>query len=145
MPEMKTSVLLPVSVEKAWAVVSDFHRYEEWLTIHKGWKCELPDVADVHAGIQVTEVISLMGMDNKVEWTLEEYEPLKRWKLTGTGLAGVQASIEMLVADVAGGAEVTIDAVFEGQMLVGAIGQAIEKNVQLELEKSLGQLNELLV
>jgi carbon monoxide dehydrogenase subunit G len=143
MPEMKTSIQLPVSVEKAWGVVSDLGRYEEWMTIHKGWKSELP--TEIQQGTQVTEVISLMGMDNKVEWTFDEYEPLHSCKMSGTGLAGVKASIELSVAELADATEITIDAIFEGQMLVGAIGQAIEKNVQLELEKSLAQLHDLLV
>jgi hypothetical protein len=42
-----------------------------------------------------------------------------------------------------GGARATIDADFEGQLVVGALGKAVEKDAQAKLEASLAKLTEL--
>ncbi len=51
----------------------------------------------------------------------------------------------MASADDGDGSRISIEADFEGQMLVGAIGQAIEKASRAELETSLDKLKALLV
>jgi hypothetical protein len=50
----------------------------------------------------------------------------------------------MLVAPHAdGGSTASISAEFEGQMVVGALGKAVEKDAQANLEQSLDNLSEL--
>ncbi len=90
MPQIVETIELPAPPLKVWSVVSDFGRYEEWMGMHKKWKGELPAPEDVKAGIRISEVIGIMGMDNTIEWTLEEFDPPKATKLTGTGMAGVK-------------------------------------------------------
>jgi hypothetical protein len=118
-------------------------RFEEWMTIHDKWNTDVPDVITV--GTKVTEQLTIMGMTNKIEWTVEEYNPPKSLKISGTGLAGAQISFTLSVGEGASAASssVTIDAEFTGQMMVGAIGQAVEKNAGIELDKSLTQLSAL--
>jgi hypothetical protein len=117
-------------------------RFEEWMTIHDKWNTDVP--AQVEVGTKVTEQLTIMGMTNKIEWTVEEYNPSKSLKISGTGLAGAQISFTLSVGPGSGSgtasAEVKIDAEFTGQMMVGAIGQAVEKNAAIELDKSLAQL-----
>jgi carbon monoxide dehydrogenase subunit G len=138
MPEAHVVTELPTTPANAWAILSDMSRFEEWMTIHDKWNTEIP--AQIAVGTKVTEQLTIMGMTNKIEWTVEEYNPPKSLKISGTGLAGAQISFTLSVGGSGDTAEVTIDAEFTGQMMVGAIGQAVEKNAGVELEKSLAQL-----
>jgi carbon monoxide dehydrogenase subunit G len=141
MPEAHVVTELPTTPANAWAILSDMSRFEEWMTIHDKWNTEIP--AQIAVGTKVTEQLTIMGMTNKIEWTVEEYVPPKTLKISGTGLAGAQISFTLSVAGEGDKAEVTIDAEFTGQMMVGAIGQAVEKNAAVELDKSLSKLAEL--
>ena len=93
MASVSVSAVLPASPEKTWDALSDLSRWEEWLTIHQGWKSELP--TQVALGAKFTEVVSVMGMANKIEWTVEEVEVPKMVKIAGTGMAGV--TVEFVV------------------------------------------------
>ena len=139
MPEAHVVTELPCPPEHAWAILSDMSRFGEWMTIHDTWSTEVPE--QVVVGTKVTEQLTIMGMTNKIEWTVEEYNPPKSLKISGTGLAGAQISFTLSVGAGPGdNAEVKIDAEFTGQMMVGAIGQAVEKNAGIELDKSLARL-----
>jgi len=141
MAEAHVSGELPLSQEDAWKLLSDLSRFEQWLTIHDTWKSEIPELAE---GAKVTEQLTVMGMTNVIEWTIESYAPPSSLKISGTGLAGAQIAFTLSVAQ-AGPASstVSIDAGFTGQMMVGAIGQAVEKNATLELDNSFAKLREL--
>ena len=141
MPEAHVVTELPCSPEQAWAILSDINRFEEWMTIHDKWNTEVPE--QISVGTKVTEQLTIMGMTNKIEWTVDEYNPPKSLKISGTGLAGAQISFTLSVGGSGDTAEVSIDAEFTGQMMVGAIGQAVEKNAAIELDKSLAQLTAL--
>src|SRR5205085_12234768 len=107
--------------EKVWAVVSDPARFGDWLGMHKSWKGDVP--AEFSKGAQVTAVVSLLNMPNTIIWTVDEYDAPKTVRLSGTGMAGVKVAIGMDVEPKGGGSAVSISAEFEGQMIVGAIGQ----------------------
>jgi carbon monoxide dehydrogenase subunit G len=141
MAEANVTIQLPVSHDDAWAVLSDLSRFGEWLTIHDKWTSELP--AEVTVGTKITEQLIVMGMTNKVDWTVEEYQPPSALKIAGTGLAGAQISFTLSVAGDGDKSTVTVDASFTGQMMVGAIGDAVQKNATAELEKSLARLAEI--
>lgn len=142
MASVTTSIDLPAAPEKVWSTMSDPNRFEEWLTIHQGWRGEIPET--ITAGTQLTEVVTVMGMANKIEWTVEEYDPPRSLRISGTGMAGVQVSFTLSVEQSGSGSIAKIDAEFSGQMVVGALGTAVEKNTKTELDKSMAQLAELL-
>ena len=56
-----------------------------WLTLHVKFKSELP--AELSKGATFTEVISMMGMPNTIEWTVDEYEKPRTLSISGTGMA----------------------------------------------------------
>ena len=141
MTEVQVSTSLPCSPEKAWATVSDLNRFEEWLTIHQGWRGELPERIEV--GTKITEIVSVMGMANKIEWTVEEYDAPRSLKISDTGMAGVRVSFTLTVRPEGDSSAIEIDAEFSGQMIVGPIGTAVGKNTTEELEKSVTALAEL--
>ena len=141
MGKIEKTVEFDATPEKLWAVVSDPSRLGEWLGMHKAWKGEVP--TEFTKGSQVTAVVSLLNMPNTITWTVDEFEAPKRVRLSGTGLAGVKVAISLDVAPHGAGSQLGIAAEFEGQMIVGAIGQAVEKAGTQELDESTAKLADL--
>jgi uncharacterized protein YndB with AHSA1/START domain len=142
MGKIEKTVEFPASPEKVWGIVSDPARFGDWLGMHKAWKGEVPD--EFTQGSQVTAIVSLLNMPNTITWTVDHYEPPKSVKLSGTGMAGVKVAITLDVAPAETGSAMSIIADFEGQMIVGAIGQAVEKAGHQELAESTARLAGLL-
>ena len=140
MAEVHATTELPLAPEDAWKLLSDLSRFDEWLTIHDKWSSDIPELS---VGAQVTEQLTVMGMTNKIDWTVEEFAPPSALKISGTGLAGAQIAFTLSVAAADSGSIATIDAEFTGQMMVGAIGDAVAKNALVELENSMAKLREL--
>lgn len=143
MGEVNASVSLPADPGKVWEVFSNPNNFEKWLAIHTGWKSAVPDRFEV--GSQVTQVITMMGMANKIQWTVQEYDAPQHVKISGTGLAGVKVSFTLSVQPSSdGGTDATLDAEFTGQMIVGALGKAVEKDAKKNLDASMTKFTELL-
>ena len=141
MTKVSVSATLPAAPEKTWATLADPARFEEWLTIHQGWRGPIP--TEIAVGTKMSQVVAVMGMANKIEWTVEEYEPPNSLRISGTGMAGVKVSFTLSVRAEGSGSVAEVDAEFTGQMIVGPIGAAIGKNTRGELEKSLVRFAEL--
>jgi uncharacterized protein YndB with AHSA1/START domain len=127
--------------EKVWALLSNPSSYPDWLTIHDGWRGEVP--REVSQGSTFTEMCTVMGMTNKIDWTVSEYTAPSALKISGTGLAGAKITFTMTVEADGTDSRANIDAEFEGQMVVGAIGKAIERSARKEVEASLEKLGAL--
>lgn len=141
MGKIEKTVEFEAAPEKVWAVVSDPSRFGDWLGMHKSWKGEPP--TEFTQGAQATAVVSLLNMPNTITWTVAELDPNRFVKLTGTGMAGVKVSIGLGVEPSGSGTAMSISAEFEGQMLVGAIGAAVEKAGRTELDESTAKLQTL--
>lgn len=142
MAQARVSGTLPVTPEQAWTLLSDLARFGEWLTIHDEWKSDIPQLG---VGVRVTQQLTVMGMANVVEWTVDHFDPPTELRISGTGLVGAQIAFTLGVVPAAGDAStVSIDAEFTGQIMQGAIGAAVEKNAGVELEKSLVNLQSLI-
>lgn len=141
MASVSVSTDLPVTPEAAWARLSDLATWEEWLTIHQGWRSELP--TELTAGSRFIEVVSVMNMANKIEWTVAEVDPQKYLKITGTGMAGVTVEFALKVEPTATGSSAVFDASFKGTMIVGPIGKAVAKHAEADLRASMDKFNEL--
>src|SRR5258708_10733910 len=87
MAEAHVSGQLALSQDDAWKLLSDLSRFDQWLSIHDSWKSEIPELA---AGVKVTEQLTVMGMTNVIEWTIESYAPPTSLRVAGTGLPGAQ-------------------------------------------------------
>ena len=142
MGSIEKSAEFPVSPEKLWDVVGNPSRFDEWLNMHVKWKNEVP--ADLQPGVQLVQVASVLNMPNTITWTIDEYEAPKVIKLSGTGMAGVKISLTSTIAPTDVGSTVTFQTDFEGQMLVGAIGAAVEKAGLNDLDLSLAKLTMIL-
>lgn len=141
MANVSVTQKLPVAPEEAWNILSNLSHWEQWLSIHQAWKSALP--AEVTEGMQVTEVVSVMGMAKKIEWTATKVDAPNSITIEGTGMAGVKIELTMSVKPEGDGSEAQIDASFTGAMIVGPIGKSIAKNTQADLEKSLTTFAEL--
>ncbi len=142
MGQISASRELTASPEEVWALCSDPNNFEKWLTLHVKWKGDVP--AEFSEGAQVTEVISMMGMPNTITWTVDEYDAPAKVSISGTGMAGVKVAIDLGVSPTDTGSRFDLSASFEGQMIVGALGKAIEKQGAGELAKSLDNFEGLL-
>jgi uncharacterized protein YndB with AHSA1/START domain len=142
MGKVNSTVAIPAPRERVWELIADPSSYERWLTIHTKWKDEVP--AGFSEGATATEVVTMLGMANTIQWTVKEYEAPSRLSISGTGMAGVVTTFTLSVAeDGNGGSEATIDATFEGQMITGALGKAVEKDAKANLDQSLANIAQL--
>jgi len=142
MGKVSTTVEIPATPERVWATIADPASYERWLTIHTKWKGDVPETFS--EGVKVDEVVTMLGMANTISWTVQEFEAPSKLTISGTGMAGVQSTFTMMVeSDGNGGSTASIAAEFEGQMVVGALGKAVEKDAQANLEQSLANLSQL--
>ena len=144
MGKVSTTVGIPAAPEQVWSTIADPGSYEQWLTIHTKWKGDVPETFS--HGAKADEVVTMLGMANTISWTVEEFDAPSRLTISGTGMAGVRSTFTMSVAsDGNGGSTAEIAAEFEGQMVVGALGKAVEKDAQDNLERSLANLSQLVV
>ncbi|MFE6921818.1 SRPBCC family protein [Nocardia sp. NPDC057663] len=141
MASVSVSTDLPVTPEQAWARLSDLANWEDWLTIHQGWRSELP--TELTAGSRFIEVVSVMNMANKIEWTVAEVDPNKYLRITGTGMAGVTVEFALKVEATESGSSAAFDAGFKGTMIVGPIGKAVAKHAEADLKASMAKFTEL--
>jgi carbon monoxide dehydrogenase subunit G len=144
MAKANASVEIAASQDKVWAIISDPSRFEEWLSVHTKWK-EAPP-ATLSKGSTMAEVLTIMGMANTINFTVEEYDAPNSTKFSGTGMAGAKISFTLNVEPKGADASVaSVDAEFISQMMVGAIGGAIERASTKELTESLEKLAALAV
>ncbi|MFI6869488.1 SRPBCC family protein [Nocardia sp. NPDC050406] len=125
-------------LERVWEVAGDLRRWDEWNTLFTGWKGEPPEVPE--PGDRLTAVVTVIGMSNAVTLTVEEYEPHTRVALSGGGMAGAKVTLTLSVEELDDGTLLSTDVDFVSQMMVGAIGAAVEKAARQELSASLDRL-----
>jgi len=144
MAKANASIEIAASQDKVWAIISDPSRFEEWLSVHTKWK-EAPP-ATLSKGATMAEVLTIMGMANTINFTVEEYDAPNSTKFSGTGMAGAKISFTLSVEPTGDDAcAASVDAEFISQMMVGAIGGAIERASTKELTASLEKLAALAV
>ncbi len=144
MAKATASIDIAASPDKVWALISDPSRFEEWLSVHTKWKEPPPET--LSKGATMSEVLTIMGMANTLEFTVEEYDPPNSTKFSGTGMAGAEISFTLTVEAKGDDASIaSVDAEFKSQMMVGAIGGAIERAATKELTASLEKLAALAV
>ena len=142
MGQVSSTVEIAAAPERVWATFADPGSYERWLTIHTKWKGDVPETFS--EGATVDQVVTMLGMANTISWTVQEFDAPSKLTISGTGMAGVRSTFTLSVTpDGNGGSTASIAAVFEGQMVVGALGKAVAKDAQANLEQSLARLSEL--
>jgi carbon monoxide dehydrogenase subunit G len=138
MAKLSVSVDVPLPPEKAWECASDLSRFKEWLTIHKVWRSPLPD--DLGKGTTIDSIVEVMGMANRVKWTIVNYKPPQSMTLNGDGRGGVKVKLIAKIKPTDdGNSVVTFDTHLGGPALFGPIGMLVASALKGDIQESLNR------
>ena len=133
---------LPAPVDAVWALISNPSSWADWFTIHEKWLSEPP--ATLTAGTQLSAKIVMLGMANKIDWTVDAIDAPRQLTMSGTGMAGVRCSFTFTLAPAGDNcSRFTLSGDFEGALIKGALGKAVEKDGAKQLDATLEQLTQL--
>lgn len=141
MGHIEATKRLSVSPEALWNTVCDLSSWDKWFTIHEKWLQEPP--ATLEPGATLTAKIVMLGMANKIEWRVDNVDAPTSLTMSGTGMAGVRCQFEFSVTPSGDGSQFSVAGDFEGAMIKGALGKAVEKDGAKQLDKTLAQLEAL--
>jgi len=140
MAKLSVSVDVPLPPEKAWESASDLSRYKDWLSIHRVWRSPLPD--EIEKGTTIDSIVEVMGMPNRVHWTVVHYRPPESMTLNGDGRGGVKVKLMGKVkpaADDPGKSTVQFDVHLGGAALFGPIGMVVAGALKNDIQESLNR------
>ncbi|MDV7196918.1 SRPBCC family protein [Rhodococcus kroppenstedtii] len=141
MAKLEVVRVVPLSPDAAWAAASDLSRYEEWLSIHDGWRSDIPD--ELGEGTQISSVVSVKGLRNRVAWTVQEYAPPRELALKGSGKGGVKVSLTLTVAEKSAGTELAMRIDLGGAPLFGPVGSGVARALKGDIDSSLDTFERL--
>ena len=141
MAKVELSRKLSISPEEAWSHVSDLSSLGDWLTMHQGWRSDLPD--ELTVGATLVGVAGAKGMRNRVTWTVKEFDPPKLIGITGDGVGGTRYALRMSVTPLPKGSEFRLKIDLGGAPLFGPIGMAASRAVKGDIERSIKKFEEL--
>ncbi|MET9488786.1 MULTISPECIES: type II toxin-antitoxin system Rv0910 family toxin [unclassified Nocardia] len=141
MGHIEASKDLSATPEALWAVVSDPQTWDKWFSIHERWLEEPP--AALAPGSKLVAKILMLGMANKIEWVVESVDTPNRLVLSGTGMAGVKVQFAFDIQPEGAGSKFSVSGDFEGALIKGALGKAVEKDGLNQLDKTLTALDAL--
>jgi uncharacterized protein YndB with AHSA1/START domain len=141
MAKLELSRSLPMPAENAWAHASDLSTLGDWMTMHQGWRSELPE--ELGVGATVVGVAGAKGMRNRVTWTVREFDPPSVLAITGEGVGGTRYKLAMKVAPTGDGCTFTVRMDLGGAPLFGPIGAAAVRAVKGDIDKSIKEFERL--
>lgn len=142
MAKVNATATVPAPPADTWAVASDLTRFDEWMTLHDGWRGELPPV--IEEGTALTSVVTVMGLRNRISWRVESFAPPSGLSITGRGVGGVRVALTLSIrASGESESQVTIDAEVTGRPVFGPVGLAIGRAVRADIRKSVAILADL--
>ena len=137
MAKLSGSIDVPLAPEQAWAYASDLSRYSEWLTIHRVWRSVLPET--IEKGTVIESIVEVMGMPNRIKWTVVNYKPPATMTLDGHGRGGVKVKLLAKVTPKDSGSVVSFDVHLGGPALFGPIGMLVASALKGDIDESLRQ------
>lgn len=137
MGHIEKTAILSAPADKLMGVITDPSTWADWFTIHERWMVEPP--ATLTNGTALTAKIFMLGMANKIEWVVQEVTAATL-VLSGTGMAGVKATFAFELTPAGDNTEVHVSGEFEGSLIKGALGKAVEKDGTKQLQSSLDKL-----
>ena len=141
MAKLELSRSLSMPAEDAWQHVSDLSSLGDWMTMHQGWRSELPD--ELGVGATIVGVAGAKGMRNRVTWTVHEFDPPTALAISGEGVGGTRYKLVMRVADTPDGWTFTLRMDLGGAPLFGPIGAAAVRAVKGDIDTSIKQFEQL--
>ncbi|CAM3889881.1 SRPBCC family protein [Smaragdicoccus niigatensis] len=141
MGHIEATKTLSATPEALWGTVSDVTTWDKWFSIHERWMEEPPAV--LTEGARLVAKIMMLGMANKIEWTVLEVSAPNKLTLSGVGMANVKTEFTFTIEADGDGSKLSVAGDFEGALIKGALAKAVEKDGLNQLDKSLNALNEL--
>lgn len=141
MAKLASSIEVPLSPEKAWEAASDLSRYDDWLSIHRMWRSTLPEA--LGKGTQISSVVEVKGMLNRVDWTIVHYNPPGSLTLNGVGKGGVRVKLMAKITPAGDGSNVAFDVHLGGPALFGPIGMVVAAALRSDIHHSLEKFKAL--
>ena len=134
---------VPATPEQTWATAADLTRFGEWLTLHEGWRGEVPTA--LVEGTDLTSVVTVLGLRNRVRWHIDRYAPPTALTISGRGVGGVRIALELRIrANGDGGSTIAVDAEVTGRPVFGPVAKVIGRAVHADLRRSVAALATLL-
>ena len=137
MAKLSVSVDVPLPPENAWECASDLSRYKEWLSMHRVWRSKLPETLE--KGTRIDSIVEVMGMPNRINWTIVHYKPPQAMTLNGDGKGGVKVKLMGKVKPCDEGSTVTFDIHLGGPALFGPIGMLVAGALKSDIRESLNR------
>lgn len=141
MAKIELSRELTISPEQAWDHASNLEELGDWLSMHQGWRSELP--AELAEGTTIVGVAGAKGMRNRVTWTVRRVDPPRLLEITGDGVGGTKYALKMAVAPTKSGSKFTVKIDLGGAPLFGPIGIAAARAVKGDIDRSIAKFVEL--
>jgi Polyketide cyclase / dehydrase and lipid transport len=141
MAKLELSRSLSMTAEDAWEHASDFSTLGDWLSMHQGWRGELPDELEV--GTTLVGVAGVKGMRNRVTWTVKELDAPTLLAVTGEGVGGTKYGLKMTVKPTTAGCDFTVRIDLGGRPLFGPIGATAARLVKGDIERSIEKFEQL--
>lgn len=138
MPKISESVRLPAPPEKAWETASDLRRLGEWMAMHEAWRGEVPE--ELGEGTELTSVVSVKGMRNRISWRITSFTPPEGLTLTGNGVGGTKVTLTLSIRPDGGGSQVSFEADFGGPMVIGPVGMTVKRALRGDVKRSVERL-----
>ncbi|NLE82650.1 MAG: SRPBCC family protein [Rhodococcus sp.] len=139
MAKTLSSIVVPVSPDQAFAALTDFTRYGDWLIFHHSWRGEVPKRESLGVGSKVSSVLVVKGNTLPFDWQISVYSPPRELRFSGKE-KGLQVTIKLSVAPRGGrGSEVTFQLELGGLPAVGPIGKAAVKSLHGDVEESMAR------
>lgn len=138
MATVDVSVPSEVSPQRAWALASDLHRFDEWMTIFAGWRSPVP--AQIGEGTCVSSLIKVKGFRNTIRWCVTGYDEPHSIELVGTGKPGITIGITMKVVDDYQSSCFHLSADLSGGLLSGPVGRLVARVLESDVRRSVTNL-----
>jgi uncharacterized protein YndB with AHSA1/START domain len=138
---VSVSVEVPAPAERTWATAADLSRLGQWLTLHEGWRGDLP--AEITEGTRLTSVVNVKGLRNRIDWRVDSYRPPHALAISGDGVGGVRVSLALSVVPDGDQTTVTVRAEITGRPTMGPVGLIIGRALRGDLRRSVAALSVL--
>jgi carbon monoxide dehydrogenase subunit G len=135
MAKLSGSIDVPLPPEQAWEHASDLSRFKEWLTIHRVWRSKIPEQLD--KGVVIESIVEVVGMPNRIKWTIVHYKPPEAMTLNGNGVGGVKVKLMAKIKPAEDGSTVSFDVHLGGPALFGPIGMVVASSLKGDIRESL--------
>ncbi|MFC7672003.1 SRPBCC family protein [Mycolicibacterium sp. GCM10028919] len=141
MAKLELSRKLALSPEEAWTHASDLSGMGDWLSMHQGWRSDLPQELEV--GTKVVGVAGAKGFRNRVTWTIQKVDPPRLLEITGDGVGGTKYKLALQVSPAKEGCSFSVKIDLGGAPLFGPVGMAASRAVKGDIERSIKKFEEL--